>query len=361
LPIGRSTGAGINISGTTGDNLRITNTGVITVTGGFGITVSIDSATGEYQVTNAAPAVNSFAIVQVDGDVANRLVADAVSDTLNITSGYAISISEDIFTDTLTIGVDPAHDIKGSVFGDDSSILVDAVSNFIYGNVRATTLRTAETKIALGASAGNTTQGVDAVAIGNLAASVNQGLRGVAIGLQAGENNQGARAIAIGQSAGNNAQGANGIAIGESSGQGSQGADAIAIGRSAGVSNQSANSIILNASGITLDAAAAGFFVNPIRSTANGRPLMYDTITKELFSSNVLEFFGNRISTSDSSGINVDVLTNFFTDVVVEADLTVAEQLTVKGSRVINLTELKSVVAASTSFADFQTRIAALV
>jgi hypothetical protein len=38
----------------------------------------------------------------------------------------------------------------------------------------------------------------------------------------------------------------------------------------------------------------------------------------------------------------------------------VAERLTVKGSRVINLTELKSVVAASASFADFQTRIAAL-
>jgi hypothetical protein len=131
LPSGRSTGAGINISGTTGDNLRITNTGVITVTGGFGITVSIDSATGEYQVTNAAPAVNSFSIIQVDGDVANRLVADAVGDTLNITSGYAISISEDIGTDTLTIGVNPAHDIKGSVFGDDSSIIVNAIDRVV--------------------------------------------------------------------------------------------------------------------------------------------------------------------------------------------------------------------------------------
>jgi hypothetical protein len=80
-----------------------------------------------------------------------------------------------------------------------------------------------------------------------------------------------------------------------------------------------------------------------------------------LFSSNVLEFFGSRISTSDSSGIIVDVQTTFYTDVVAEGDLTVAEQLTVKGSRVINLTELKSVVAASTNFADFQTRIAALV
>ena len=345
LPVGRSTGAGINISGTTGDNLRITNTGVISVTGGFGITVSIDSATGEFQVTNAAPAVNSFSIVQVDGDVANRLVADAVSDTLNITSGYAISISEDIFTDTLTIGVNPAHDIKGSVFGDDSSILVDAVSNFIYGNVRATTLRTEETKIALGENAGSITQGNNATAVGWLAGYNNQGTAAVAVGRESGEINQGQYAVAVGPGAGYTGQGAN----------------AVAIGYGAGETNQTAGSIVVNASGVALNGAAAGFYVDPIRSTANGRPLMYDTITKELFSSNVLEFFGSRISTSDSSGINIDVLTTFYTDVVVENDLTVAEILTVKGSRVINLTELKSVVAASASFADFQTRIAALV
>jgi hypothetical protein len=283
--------------------------------------------------------------VQVDGDVANRLVADAVSDTLNINSGYAISMTKNIFTDTLTIGVNPAHDIKGSVFGDDSSILVDAVSNFIYGNVRATTLRTEDTKIALGQGAGGDgLQGLESVAIGFVAGGFTQGDYAVSIGSGAGNVGQGDRAVAIGASAG-----------------ASQGDYAIAIGNGAGYPTSVSGSIAINASGFTLDAPAAGFFVNPIRSTANGRPLMYDTITKELFSSNVLEFFGNRISTSDSSGINIDVLTNFFTDVVVEADLTVAERLTVKGSRVINLTELKSVVAASSSFADFQTRTAALV
>jgi hypothetical protein len=361
LPIGRSTGAGINISGTTGDNLRITNTGVITVTAGLGITVSIDSATGEYQVTNSAPAVPGFAIVQVDGDVANRLVADATSDTLNINSGYAISISENIFTDTLTIGVDPVHDIKGSVFGDDSSILVDAVNNYIYGNVSATTLRTADTKIALGAGAGTTSQGASAIAIGAGTGTTSQGASAIAIGPSSGQSGQLANAIAIGQYAGNEIQGIKAVAIGFNAGYTGQGTNAIAIGNLAGETNQTAGSVVLNASGVALNGAAAGFYVDPIRSATNGRPLMYDTITKELSSSNVLEFFGSRISTSDSSGINIDVLTTFYTDVVVENDLTVAERLTVKGSRVINLTELKSVVAASASFADFQTRIAALV
>jgi hypothetical protein len=87
---------------------------------------------------------------------------------------------------------------------------------------------------------------------------------------------------------------------------------------------------------------------------------MYDTATKEVFSSNVLEFIGSRISTSDSSGIIVDVLTTFNTDVTVENDLNVTQRLSVQGSRVLNLAELKSVVAASASFADFQARIAAL-
>jgi hypothetical protein len=287
-------------------------------------------------------------------------VADAVSDTLNINSGYAISMTKNIFTDTLTIGVNPAHDIKGSVFGDDSSILVDAVSNFIYGNVRATTLRTEEARISLGGGAGSATSGT-AIAIGNFAGATNQNATGLGIGFRAAFTDQGAAGVAIGVDAGKTTQGANSVAIGNQAGETTQGANAVAIGRLAGQTNQTAGSIVINAGGVALNGAAAGFYVDPIRSTNNGRPLMYDTITKELFTSNVLEFFGNRISTSDSSGINIDVLTNFFTDVVVEADLTVAERLTVNGSRVINLTELKSVVAASSSFADFQTRIAALV
>ena len=360
LPIGRPTGAGININGSVGDNLRITNTGVITVTAGLGITVSIDVASGEYQVTNAAPAQNSFAGVQVDGDVANRLISDSVSDTLNINSVYGISLGKTPGTDTLTIAVDPEHDIKGSVFGDDSSTLVDAVNGFIYGNVSATTLRTAETRISLGAGAGSATIG-SAIAIGNFAGATNQNATGLGIGFRAAFTNQGSAGIAIGNDAGNTSQGASAVAIGNQAGETTQGANAIAIGRQAGETNQPAGSIVINASGVALNGSAAGFYVDPIRSTANGRPLMYDTTTKELFSSNVLEFVGSRISTSDSSGITVDVLTTFNTDVVVENDLNVTQRFLLRGSRVLNLTELKAITAASTSFSDFQARIAALV
>ena len=407
LPAGRSTGAGININGTTGDNLRVTNTGVISISSGVGITVSTDVATGDVTITNSAPAVNAFTQIEVNGDSSNRLAADAASDVLNITSDATITLSKTVGTDTLNIAVNPVFDLKGSVFGDDSSILVDAVGNYIYGNVSATTLRTAESQIALGSDAGKTsqstysiaigqeagktTQGTLAVAVGYLAGSAtqsqwataigyqagtttqgqgavavgfeagktSQGTYGVAIGHIAGEISQGSQSIAIGPTAGYNTQGSNSIAVGYtagqttqgagsialgytaaqitqgtsavaigwSAGQTNQGAYAIAIGYRAGFTNQNASSIVLNASGVAVEAAAAGFFVNPIRPSGNGRPLMYDTSTSELFSSSVLEFIGSTLSTSDSSAIQFDSPVIFQTSITVDGNITLKDNL----------------------------------
>jgi hypothetical protein len=408
LPAGRTAGAGININGSTGDNLKITNAGVISISSGVGITVSADVATGDVTITNSAPAVNAFTQIQVDGDTINRLQADAVSDVLNINGGEGITLTKTVGTDTLTISVNPVFDLRGSVFADDSTVMVDAVSGTlrgifigsvftdsstqiidgntatVYGNIEATTLRTAETKIALGQNAGATTQGTSAIAIGWFAGNETQGINSVAVGTgagattqgtlsvavgaSAGNTNQGFQAVAIGTNAGNVGQGINAVAVGISAGQNNQGAFAIAIGASAGQGSgvgdqQAANTIILNATGSILNGVASqtnSFYVAPIRTTANGTPLMYNSTTKEITYSNVLEFVGSTISTSDSSGLTVDVQTTFNTDVRIENDLTVLQSITLQGSRVINLTELKAIVAASSSFADFQTRIAAL-
>ena len=129
LPSGRTTGAGININGSVGDDLRITNAGVISISSGVGITVSEDAATGDVTITNSAPAGNTFSQIQVDGDTVNRLQADAASDILNINSGNGITLTKTVGTDTLTIAVNPAFDLKGSVFGDDSSVIVNAIDN----------------------------------------------------------------------------------------------------------------------------------------------------------------------------------------------------------------------------------------
>lgn len=362
LPSGRTTGAGINITGSTGDNLRITNAGVISISSGVGITVSSDAATGDVTITNSAPAVNAFTQIQVDGDTANRLQADAVSDILNINGGEGITLSKIVGTDTLTIAVNPVFDLKGSIFGDDSTKIIDAVENKVYGGIFATTLRTAETQIALGGGAGVTNQGLQTVAVGESAGSVDQGNRTVSIGSQAGQYRQSTYSVAIGPSSGFYEQGDSAVAIGDNAGQSSQGDYAIAVGHYAGHNNQSANSIILNASGAILNGAAAGFYVNPIRSTATATgPLMYNPTTKELFYNTVLEFAGSTISTNDSSGITVDVQTTFNTDVTIENDLNVTQQMRVQGSRVINITELQAIVAASADFAALKTAIAGLV
>lgn len=282
-------------------------------------------------------------------------------------------------------------DSKGSVFGDDSSVLVDGVNGYIYGNVSATTLRTAESKISLGSGAGfinqglstvaigsmagNDTQGVASVAVGSSAGRVNQGVSAVAVGELAGLDTQGASSVAIGSMAGNDTQGSisvaigqnageinqgsssiaigyyagkttqdtgaiaigytaaqvtqgqAGVAIGWSAGQTNQGAYAIALGYRAGFTNQNASSIVLNASGVALNSTGAGLFVNPVRPISVGKPLMYDTATSELAYSNALEFNGTTISTVDSSAVVFDGPVTFQTSVTVDGNLTVKDNL----------------------------------
>ena len=352
LPAGRTTGAGININGSTGDNLRVTNTGVISISSGVGITVSLDAASGDVTITNSAPAVNAFTQVQVNGSTV--LAADAASDTLNITSDATITLTPVVGTDTLNIAVNPVFDLRGSVFADDSTVMVDAVSGTlrgifigsvftdnstqiidgntatVYGNIEATTLRTAETTIALGVNAGQNNQGAASVAIGANAGSIAQGGNAVAIGFDAGNGLQGNTAVAIGTHAGYAGQGGDAVALGFGAGEFTQGLQAVAIGAYAGQTSQAANTIILNASGSAVDGVALqtnSFYVAPIRTTANGTPLMYNSSTKEITYSTVLEFIGSKISTSDSSGLTVDVQTTFNSDVTVDNELTVTNNI----------------------------------
>ena len=387
LPSGRTEGVGININAANGSNIKITNTGVLSVSSvTASLTATLTTATGNVELENLLPAYPAFGNIVANAGLISA-VGSSSGTTLNIAQGYGIALSTNNTTKTLTIAVDPVFDLRGSVFADDSTVMVDAVSGVlrgnligsvfaddssqiidgnsftVYGNIQATTLRTAEITIALGQNAGETSQGANSVAIGANAGYIAQGGSSVAIGFVAGNGLQGNTAVAIGASAGYANQGADAVALGFGAGEFSQGLQAVAIGAYAGGTSQPANTIILNASGSAVNGVAAqtnSFYVAPIRTTANGTPLMYNSTTKEITYSTVLEFIGSKISTSDSSGITIDVQTTFNTDVTFENDITVAERLTVKGSRVINLTELKSVVAASASFADFQTRIAAL-
>ena len=86
-----------------------------------------------------------------------------------------------------------------------------------------------------------------------------------------------------------------------------------------------------------------------------------NTLTAGTLATGSLTITGSTIGTTDSSSIIINELTTFNTDVTVENDLDVTQRLRVQGSRVINITELKAIVAASTDFTAFKTAIAGLV
>ena len=284
LPAGRSTGAGVNINGSTGDNLRVTNTGVISISSGVGITVSLDAASGDVTITNSAPAVNAFTQIEVNGDSANRLAADAASDVLNINSGDGITLTKTVGTDTLTIAVNPVFDLKGSVFGDDSSVIVNAIDRVV---------------TASGGFIGNLT--------GNATTATNATTAAVA------------------------------------------------------------TTVTL----VATDTTAATHYITFVDTATGDENVRTDTnltynpntntLTAGTLATGSLTITGSTIGTTDSSGIVVNELTTFNTDVTVENDLDVTQQLRVQGSRVINITELQAIMAASTDFTAFKTAIAGLV
>ena len=284
LPAGRSTGAGVNINGATGDNLRVTNTGVISISSGVGITVSLDAASGDVTITNSAPAVNAFTQIEVNGDSANRLAADAASDVLNITSGDGITLTKTVGTDTLTIAVNPAFDLKGSVFGDDSSVIVNAIDRVV---------------TAAGGFIGNLTGNADT------ATSATTATTATTVTLVATNTTAALHYITF-------------------------------------VDTATGNENVRTDTDLTY---------NPNTNTLTAGTLATGSLT----------ITGSTIGTTDSSGIVVNELTTFNTDVTVENDLDVTQQLRVQGSRVINITELQAIVAASTDFTAFKTAIAGLV
>jgi len=178
------------------------------------------------------------------------------------------------------------------------------------GAATFSSLKTTQTTVTLGASAGAISQGTYAIGIGTYAGYNTQGAYSVVIGGQAGQNTAGAQSVLIGYNAGFNSsngnvvaigsyagtqyQGQGAVAVGPNAGSNNQASNAIAIGNSAGVV-QSAPSIILNSSGATLnDGGRAGFIVSAVRNdTSNvGNIVTYNTTTNEFTYSNTISIVG---------------------------------------------------------------------
>jgi len=264
-------GVGLNVSAATG-SITLSNTGVTAISAGDGI--SINQSTGTVIVTNTR---FGFTSIAVSGQTS--VLADNATDTLVLVAGEGIQLTTNAVSDSITFDVTY---LKGSVFSDTSTLIINGATGTVVGPIATSSLRTSETKIALGENAGSITQGNNATAVGWLAGYNNQGTAAVAFGREAGEINQGQYAVAVGPGAGYTGQGADAIAIGNNAGATSQGASAVAIGSLAGQTSQSANSIVINASGVALDGAAAGFYVAPIREVTGPQTLYYNPTSKEI-------------------------------------------------------------------------------
>jgi hypothetical protein len=297
------TGSGLSVSGSSG-SVNISNTGVVAISAGDGI--GINTSTGTVVVSNTR---FGFTSIAVTGQ--NSLLADNTTDTLTLIAGEGITLTTNNTVDSLKIDV---SFLVGNVFSDSSTLLVDSVNSQIVGNINTSILRTNETKIALGSSAGSTNQGPSGVAIGWVSGSINQGDSGIAIGVSAGFGDQGSDAVAmgaaagyvtqgnkaiaigsaagyttqgvaaisIGDAAGYTAQGSSAIAIGPGAGNGNQGPLSIAIGSNAGNSNQPQNSIIISATGGILNAVTDGLFIAPIREVTGPQTLYYNPVNSEI-------------------------------------------------------------------------------
>ena len=325
---GRSAGAGISVSGATG-NVTITNTGVLSVDSGSPsfITVSTDAPTGVATISfnSGAVATAAFRYVILDGDNVDFIEADNVADTLNIKSGRGINLTKNISTDTFTISVDNNLDINGSVFADDSSVMVDSIDQKIY---------------AAGGFVGNLTGNTTGYHTGDIKGSVF-GDDSTKI-VDAVENK-----IFVPELVTTEINSLANTLVLRSGTPGGTGADLF-------INPYGSNTVI------NMRAETYFFNTGPFASTGNPQIEFttagaFKTYNGAYFEGNVTgNIFTNLIDSADSSAITVTPA------VVFNSDVTVENELFIGSSRVINLDELKALVAASTDFADFQARIASL-
>jgi hypothetical protein len=338
-------GSGIGVSGSTGD-ITITNNGIRGLTAGIGINVYVDPTTKIAEVTNSSPASSLavFRSVAVTGTTGQTpLLADNTADTLTLNAGYGLILTTDEPNDRVTFTLDQNVDITGSVFADDSTtLLVDATNAQIVGPISSTD--THGNSITMSSAYG--------VVIGGTGGASVIGAATAPVWIGAGPSGSTSGTVTIGH--GTNSVIVNGTLSatlsGNVTGNLTGNADTATVGTTVTLTaTNSTNAthfitFVDTATGNEAVRTDVGLTYNP--ST--------NTLATDKFSGNIAT---NFIDSADSSAITIEAPVIFNTDVVME------NELTVNGNIIgyIRLATLKSVVAASTDFANFQTRIAALV
>ena len=134
----------------------------------------------------------------------------------------------------------------------------DASKNFVAIGPSAGFTSQGDSAVAVGKSAGQTSQGAGTVAVGNLAGNNTQGNQSTAVGTETGQTSQGVQATALGHAAGRDYQGSLAVAVGSLAGFTSQGTTAVAVGRQAGQTSQGSSAVAVgNNAGNTSQGASA--------------------------------------------------------------------------------------------------------
>lgn len=263
------------------DRLTIGNTGAWVVQGGM--TYNNVSNTLTATTFSGALSGNATSATNLAGGAGGQIPYQSAASTTallaNGTAGQVLTSAGTTLAPTWTtpVSVDPTI----------TDTNTDAVfyPTFVSGTGAAQTLRADATTgpFSINPSTGNF----------NVADTFKITQNAVALGKSAGQTTQSSNAVAIGASAGQTTQGSGAVAIGTNAGQGTttgQGSNSIAIGLNAGVASQAAGSICLNASGLALNPSTASFYVNPIATTQQPavtvvqerQGLVYNTTTSEL-------------------------------------------------------------------------------
>ncbi len=282
--------------------------GVDPMTGAIGGGVVIAGGAGTGQSTGGT--VTIFGGADANGDFADVTIGNGAGqfhfygngtlefpDSTVQTTAWTGDVGDDITVGSIRINTNVIRSVDSNADLELDANGTGAVS--VIGDLKVSgVLASSSTKIAIGALAGVTNQGVNGLAIGPLAGQTNQGIQSVAVGNGSGNSDQGLQSVAVGNLAGSLNQGQRAVAIGSLAGSLNQGEYAVALGNFAGGTNQPANSIMINASGLALNGANAGLYIDPIRNANGGAFLNYNTTTKEISYSHDLTVGSIRINTN---------------------------------------------------------------
>lgn len=352
-----SSGAGISITGTK-SNYSIANTGVLAVTtfGGSGITINNPSP-GTFEIVNAAPNINQnvFRDVAVSGQA--TLVADGAQDTLTFANGTGIDITTSESTDTVTITNTGVTALAASGAG----ISVSASSGSVNISNTGVTSIVAGSGISINAGTGAVTVTNTRFGFQNFAVSGNPNP------IQADNDSDtftfvaGEGVVLIPNPSNDSLEVNVSYLVGNVYGEDSSLLINAALGQIVGPINSfdGGNSITMTPSGVIIGgtggASIIGAATAPIyigggpSGSSSGDVYIGNGINKTLFVS-------NTIDTDDSTALIFEPPVTFNTNITVEGDISVIGLI----NGYISISQLKSVVAASTDFADFKIRIAAL-